>query len=474
VPAKRALVHMSCVACGEPMPLGAVATAVACAACGWKGTLDGGAWRWVLEPGARTVAGGETILGETTACVIQCAGCKTVFDESAVARAFSTGQATLVCASCTQPMPMRPAPPMLVEEACALIAEGEGEAASRSEGPINVACSNCGARLDADGSTPAPVCSFCGTRNPLPADVWKRLHPPGQVHPFYVWSPRAAARAAASSTSAEPPVRRSSNGNVIVGVIGIVVAVVAVVAGLLQHSSSPSKKRSPFVAPNSACDGMKSACSSDRKALLECDDGKLVLGMTCRGPKGCRATDHGKSVSCDYTLAEANDPCNVKDSACSTDGKTELRCDGAKFVVASPCNGPDGCTVAPSKDGYTLTCDDHVAPPGAPCLDDGRFACSSDMKSLLRCTRGHFVLASACKGPGACSLSKNAVADTTTVSCDGNLADVGDLCQPDRHACTPDGKAMLACESGRFAIAERCAGGCVLKHDGLECRRPRR
>jgi hypothetical protein len=150
--------------------------------------------------------------------------------------------------------------------------------------------------------------------------------------------------------------------------------------------------------------------------MLECDGSKLVVALTCKGPKGCRALEHGKTVSCDYTRADENDPCNVKDGTCSMDGKSELRCDGAKFVLASSCGGPDGCSISPNGNGYTLTCDDHIAPVNSPCLEDGRFACSTDKKSMLRCTRGHFIAASSCRTP--CTIKKDLVAATTTVSCD--------------------------------------------------------
>jgi hypothetical protein len=273
---------------------------------------------------------------------------------------------------------------------------------------IDVPCSHCGARLSADGSTPTPLCAFCGTHNTLPASVWQQLRPaPPPIQPM---QPMQPAMPAPSTTS--PIIVPIIIGVVVAG--GVVIGVLATVAG---GARSPTSTPSAFATPSAPCNGAEAACSTDGKSMLECDGNKLVVALTCKGPKGCRALDHGKTVSCDYTRADENDPCNVKDSACSTDGKSEVRCDGAKFVTVQACGGPDGCTVAPAKDdGYTLTCDAHVAPLDAPCLEDGRFACSSDMKSLLRCTRGHFILASACKGP--CTLKKDRVADTTTVSCE--------------------------------------------------------
>jgi hypothetical protein len=206
-----------------------------------------------------------------------------------------------------------------------------------------------------------------------------------------------------------------------IGVAPLVITAV-VFAFVFSHRPTLPVVPSPYVGPtafampHAPCNGTKAACSPDGKSFLECENDRLVVTLTCKGPKGCRSTDHGKSVSCDYTRAEENDPCNVKDWACSTDGKMELRCDGEKFIAAHACGGPEGCTVSLGNDGQqTLSCDDHIAPENAPCVDDGRFACSSDMKSLLRCTRGKFVLAKACKGP--CSLAKDRVADTTSITC---------------------------------------------------------
>ena len=91
---------------------------------------------------------------------------------------------------------------------------------------------------------------------------------------------------------------------------------------------------------------------------------------------------------------------------------------------------------------------------------------------MLRCTRGHFVLASTCKGPGACKTFQNVKDDTTSVSCDENIADVGDPCDPAEQACNSDGKTLLGCDTGKFRIAKSCAGGCVAagSGSGYECR----
>ncbi|HEY1960317.1 MAG TPA: hypothetical protein VGH28_32125 [Polyangiaceae bacterium] len=457
MPGKRVVVHTSCVACGAPMPLGGVFPSVTCAACGNRGDLPHDAWRWVLEDEARTVMSGEIILGETLAADPTCPRCQHAFVESSISVACSSNATEVGCAQCGARSAMR------VMDGRALIGEGEGTAVAASAGAIDVACSSCGAKLSVDGSTPTPTCAFCNTRNVLPRDVWERMHPPGRVHPFYVWTHRRPVELL--------PERTRARSGVLPVVVGV--AALAALAGfVVMRKTSRSRASAPVIAAIGApCSAGETSCSTDGKAMLQCDSGSLQVALTCKGPKGCRPIEHGTSVSCDYTYADPDDACNVSDFACSTDGKSELRCDGSKFVVASPCGGPDACTVSPSKNGgYSLRCDTHIAPLGAPCLDDGHFACTPDGKSQLRCARGHFTLAMTCKGAGGCKISKNRVDDTTTVACDGDLSDVGDPCRPDVHACTLDGKSLLACKDGLFAIDRGCPRGCAPSATGLDCR----
>ncbi|HEY1556390.1 MAG TPA: hypothetical protein VGF94_16260 [Kofleriaceae bacterium] len=471
MPAKRVQVHTSCVGCGQPIQLGHLATAIHCAACSWSGAVPHHAWRWIFAAGDSTAAEGQVVLGESRAATVECAGCRAAIDDVTIRRAMKANASDVTCASCAAPMPLRRVPGEFALLATALVGEGDTKPMAPAPAPSHLPCSNCGANLELDGSTPTPQCTFCGTRTPVPAEIWQLLHPQGLVHAFYVWDSQAfGARAAALAAAAEEPPAPKRSGNWKVALLIIGFAAIPGVVDLLALGGS-KHHASVFAAPGSSCVGATSACSTDHASMLDCVDDKLVVVLACRGPKGCRATDQGKSVSCDYTFAALNDPCNVKDSACSTDHRAQLRCDGTQFVLASTCDGPDGCTVAPTNDRYTLTCDDHVAPPGSPCLEDGRFACATDGKSMLRCTAGHFALASKCKGPKACHTTRNAVDATTDVSCDSNFADVGDSCRPTDRACDTGGKAMLACDDGAFRIAKPCGGGCASDgSDGFVCR----
>jgi hypothetical protein len=261
---------------------------------------------------------------------------------------------------------------------------------------LEVVCTNCGAKLPVDGTIRTLVCEFCGTHNVMSRELWEQFHPPEAM-------PMPAA-----------------GGRVLLFILApavVVVVVIALVMGLRPKSHSVTPPLPTFTSAGSSCGGAEWACSADGKSMLECVSDKLVVADTCKGPKGCRSIENGKKVSCDHTRADVGDPCYGSDSSCSTDGKMEVRCDGAKYIAIHACGGPDGCTVTPAKNGgYDLSCDDHMAPPDAPCDEDGRMACSTDSKSLLRCARGHFTVASACKH--GCTLTKNHLDDTTTIDCE--------------------------------------------------------
>ncbi len=265
-----------------------------------------------------------------------------------------------------------------------------------------VPCSQCGAPLDADGTTPILTCAFCHQKTVIPDDVWRRIRTRQTPVPAQF-----------------PPATRIPMWIYFAVPAGIVLVVGAIVWGVRRMTSAPGPQAPHgFAVANSACDGKRAACSLDKGAMLECDGDKLVVALMCRGPAQCHTVDQGDSVSCDYTRAEENDPCNVSDSACSMDAKSELRCNGVKWVRSGACKGPDGCTTTPSDKGFTLSCDDHVADPGDPCLADDRWACTPDGTRSLRCARGSFLVATVCDGPKGCVVSKNRATDQTTVACD--------------------------------------------------------
>ncbi len=154
-------------------------------------------------------------------------------------------------------------------------------------------------------------------------------------------------------------------------------------------------------------DGAKeTACSSDMKSTLVCRDGRFAVGRACRGPKGCMPTFD--VPDCDQTLAEAGDPClHVSGpTACSVDRKALLECkedpslvpskvSGAwrgpngRFAVVSECPTSKGCLVQPwtRMDTIYPVCDYRGVSAGDRCGRgfENTLMCSADGAALLKC-----------------------------------------------------------------------------------------
>lgn len=199
----------------------------------------------------------------------------------------------------------------------------------------------------------------------------------------------------------------------------------------------------------------KGTCAADAKSMLECRGGKYDA-LPCRGPKGCQLG--GGKVLCDASVGEEGDRCPGTGSACSADKKSLLECAGGKFSVKWPCRGPDGCKDA---GGGQLFCDFSIAEPGDACGAEGA-ACSVDRKQMLDCKDGKFTLRSHCRGPEGCKDAGD------TLTCDQSLAEVGDACDQDDAACRADGKALLECKDGKFAVTRDCR--CTVDGGSVGCR----
>ncbi len=258
-----------------------------------------------------------------------------------------------------------------------------------------------------DGAKRMVHCAYCRTEMMLPEALWLQFHPQEPApHP-----------------ALKVPVVVAPRGALVIGLVaggvaalvGLIAAVVAVVG-----ATAISTPLIPVAAAGEPCGGRSAACAKDGKAELLCGtDGKMAVAGTCKGPNACRAASDGKTITCDVTLADRGDPCDVTDDACSTNHREELRCQAGHFAVIATCKGPDGCTLTPAAkkgDGYTLSCDDHVADVGDPCFDAQRTACSSDKKALLTCTAQRFVVHKACKK--GCTVKKLVGTGNDEMDCD--------------------------------------------------------
>ena len=96
------------------------------------------------------------------------------------------------------------------------------------------------------------------------------------------------------------------------------------------------------------CDVTGDACSTDHKSEVRCQAGTFAVIATCKGPDGCTLTPEksgdGYALSCDDHVADVGDPCfDSERTACSSDKKALLTCTAQRFAVHHTCKL--GCTV---------------------------------------------------------------------------------------------------------------------------------
>ena len=197
------------------------------------------------------------------------------------------------------------------------------------------------------------------------------------------------------------------------------------------------------------CDNGTRACM-DATHGLYCANG-VFQADTCKGPKGC--FEEKGLATCDITANVDGDECPaVLDgySVCRVDRKTRAMCKAGKYVVES-CRGEEGCT---TEQVGVARCDRGNPEPGEACTTDPRQQfCAAGKKSFITCVSGKFVARQKCPGPSGCTQSG------AFVGCDPNGAfEVGDGCFFIQNACTAEGKSLLACKDGKFALDKECPG----------------
>ncbi len=83
------------------------------------------------------------------------------------------------------------------------------------------------------------------------------------------------------------------------------------------------------------CADGATVCTIDHKSLLKCQGSHWAFGDHCRGAEGCKTTRD--KWSCDSSVAEVGESC-TDGAACSVDGKAMLVCENQKLVVKHKCN----------------------------------------------------------------------------------------------------------------------------------------
>lgn len=110
--------------------------------------------------------------------------------------------------------------------------------------------------------------------------------------------------------------------------------------------------------------------------------------------------------------------------------------------------------------GAGSTCDDDLAQEGDTCqpMLDGNYSCGLDLGRELLCKDGQFKTVSTCRGPKKCTIAGG------TIACDDSLAELGDPClveAGDRNfGCSVDRKTEVRCDAATatFVAYNGCRG----------------
>lgn len=193
----------------------------------------------------------------------------------------------------------------------------------------------------------------------------------------------------------------------------------------------------------------KEHCVDDKKALA-CHDGKWEE-LSCKGPEGCSKAS-GDHI-CDQSVAEDKDVCNLNDDhVCTSDKKSMLKCSNNHWSVVQSCSGDRGCTMEKKR----VTCDNSIAREGDACREEDDYACSIDKKTALACRKSVFVQTNQCKGPKGCKVSGTKEAGFK-IECDDSIANQGDPCEKEEHySCSADERSILKCKGKKFDVEDKC------------------
>ena len=150
-------------------------------------------------------------------------------------------------------------------------------------------------------------------------------------------------------------------------------------------------------AAGDACLDESSQCSADNTTMVTCKAKKVTL-TKCLGPKACATSP--TQIDCDTSVQPAGAQCEgADDVACTPDKKQMLRCASGKLVIGTNCRGPKGCTV----EGHKIGCDPGAQSAADPCATDGDYECSADKKSILKCKGNVWAVETTCKKKQACA-----------------------------------------------------------------------
>jgi hypothetical protein len=200
---------------------------------------------------------------------------------------------------------------------------------------------------------------------------------------------------------------------------------------------------------------------TDKTHALVCVSGKLEA-VGCRDNVGCMDVGDGDD-NCSNNNQNVGEPCKAEGNfSCSVDSKAMLKCDSKHWTKVDDCKGQHGCV----SNAQGATCDQGTESLGASCTpqNEGNGSCTPDGKSLLVCHSGKMVVGATCKGMNGCRQAG------TKLDCNQTLADLGDPCgdYEGKYACAPDKKTRLVCKGGKMVKDKVCKSCSVMIQD-VQC-----
>jgi len=210
--------------------------------------------------------------------------------------------------------------------------------------------------------------------------------------------------------------------------------------------------------PGGACTKKGDIQCVDKKTGVICVDSKWET-ITCEGPTGCMSV--AGSGSCTHLNYAVGEPCmNEGEPQCTGDKKAMIKCEGSHWKLLNACTGKLGCVA----NANGAKCDLGAAEANSECTaqNEGNASCTPDGKDLLLCKSGKMTVAAHCRGMHKCrQLGKK-------IDCDESIGLLGDICDEDgKLACSEDKKTRLACKGGKFVKDRDCK--CSVMIDKVNC-----
>jgi hypothetical protein len=215
------------------------------------------------------------------------------------------------------------------------------------------------------------------------------------------------------------------------------------------------------------CTGEEATCL-DKANILECHDG-MLLQMACKGPKGCAERHTGTTVAGRNTTHNYAVECDFSESVAGEaclDDTAMCSADKARMVACKDKKILVAKCLGPKKCSETATkvdCDTSVQPVGETCEAE-EAACSPDGKQMLHCVSGKLAVAQNCRGPKGCSVSGD-----HKIDCDAGPQSVGDACSGDGYECSGDKKTLLKCAKDKWSVDQKCKKTCVTQGREVGC-----